>query len=104
KKSVEYSPELFEAHLELSEIHEDKGNIEEAIASLERALSLNSTESTVYSKLIQLYREIGQLDQLSDRWSAKYRADKNNGLLREHLIEALHKAGRYDEAREIIDQ
>ncbi|MDZ7757109.1 tetratricopeptide repeat protein [Rhodohalobacter sp.] len=104
KKSVEYSPELFEAHLELSEIHEDKGNIEEAIASLERALSLNSTESTVYSKLIQLYREIGQLDQLSDRWSAKYRADKNNELLREHLIEALHKAGRYDEAREIIDQ
>ena len=104
KKSVEYSPNLFEAHLELAEIHEHKGNLEEAISSLERALSLNSTESTVYSKLIELYREMGQLDQLSDRWSAKYRADKNNELLREHLIEALHKAGRYDEAREIINQ
>ena len=104
KKAVEYSPNLFEAHLQLAKLQEQNGNIEEAITSLERALSLNSNESLVYSKLIELYREMGQLDQLSDRWSAKYRADQNNGLLKEHLIEALHKAGRYDEAREIINQ
>jgi tetratricopeptide (TPR) repeat protein len=104
KKSVEYSPNLFEAHLELAKLQEQKGNIEEAISSLERALSLNPNESLVYTKLIGLYREIGQLDQLTERWSAKYRADKNDELLREHLIEALHKAGRYNEAREIINQ
>ena len=104
KKSVEYSPNLFEAHLELANLQEQNGNIEDAISSLERALSLNPNESLVYSKLIGLYREIGQLDQLTERWSAKYRADKNDELLREHLIEALHKAGRYDEAREIINQ
>jgi tetratricopeptide (TPR) repeat protein len=104
KKSVEYSPNLFEAHLELANLQEQKGNIEEAISSLERALSLNPNESLVYTKLIGLYREIGQLDQLTERWSAKYRADKNDELLREHLIEALHKAGRYNEAREIINQ
>lgn len=104
KKSVEYSPNLFEAHLELANLQEQKGDIDKAISSLERALSLNPNESLVYSKLIDLYREIDQLDQLTERWSAKYRADKNDKLLREHLIEALHKAGRYDEAREIINQ
>lgn len=78
--------------------------IREAISSLERALALIPDETSIYSELIQLYREVGQLDQLSDRWSAKFRADKDNELLKEHLIEALHKAGRFDEASEIINQ
>lgn len=104
KKSVDHSPQLHEAHIELAKIHEQNNHIEEAILSLERALALKSNDSSIYSKLIHFYREIGQLDQLINRWSARYRANNNDHLLREHLIEALHKSGRYDEARELLPQ
>ncbi|NBB72979.1 MAG: hypothetical protein GVY35_04790, partial [Bacteroidetes bacterium] len=45
----------------------------------------------------------GQLGALIARWHARYRATPSNTVLRDHLIEALHKAGRYEEAQPLID-
>lgn len=56
-----------------------------------------------YKALIDLYRRKGQIDQLIERWKARYRVRPKNDALREHLIEALHKAERFEEAQKIIN-
>jgi len=103
-EAAQISPALLEVHLALAEIYQDQNNSEQAIRSYERVLSLDPKNEEAYSALIHLYRSQDRLDKLCDRWMARYRANSNNTVLREHLIEALHKAGRYDDAREVIAQ
>jgi len=50
--------------------------------------------------LIDLREEQGRLDALIRRWRRRYETRPSRPL-QEALIEALHKAGRYGEAREI---
>ena len=102
-ESVEVNPEFRESHVALGKIYESKGDIQQSIISYERAISLDPEEADAYRALINLYRKNGNLDALCDRWLARYRSRSDNAVLREHLIEALHKAGRHKEAREIIE-
>jgi len=62
---------------------------------------VRSLPSDVYGALIRVHRENGTLDQLIDRWLVRYRAVRSDPELREYLIDALHRAGRREEAREI---
>jgi tetratricopeptide (TPR) repeat protein len=103
KQAVELQPGLVDPHLALGDYYVEQGHTIKAIGSFERALSIAPEEAKPYKKLIDLYRDTEQLDQLIDRWKARYRARPENEVLREHLIEALHKANRYEEAREVID-
>jgi hypothetical protein len=86
----------------LGKYFQNKGLSIKAIQSFERAISAAPRNGTPYAELIELYRNIGKLNQLCDRWLARYRADTKNEILKSYLIEALHKADRFEEARQII--
>jgi len=103
-EAAKISPALLEVHLALAEIYQDQNKPQQAIRSYERVISLDPQNDEAYSALIHLYRSQGNLDKLCDRWMARYRANNKNNVLREHLIEALHKAGRYADAREVLAQ
>ncbi|TVQ11472.1 MAG: hypothetical protein EA364_10415 [Balneolaceae bacterium] len=87
-------------HLALARLTEREGDMAGALLWYERALGI-SAEPEIYSALIRLHREAGTLGSLCDRWLVQYRSGRAAPELRTHLIEALHKAGRYGEAREI---
>jgi len=101
-EAVRLAPSLAEAQLLLGELHFEAGNSSEAILSYRRALSLSPDMAEPYRAMIKLYREDDDLDTLCERWLAMYRAAPHNEVLRSHLIEALHKAGRIKEATEIV--
>lgn len=103
-EAAQISPALLEVHIALAEIYQDQNNPQQAIRSYERVISLDPQNDEAYSALIHLYRSQDNLDKLCDRWMARYRANNKNTVLREHLIEALHKAGRYHDAREVLAQ
>ncbi len=87
--------------LRIAEIKKDQGRVNDAILWYERALNIEPN-SEIYSALIRLYRENESLDSLIDRWLIRYEARRQDEVFREHLIEALHRAGRSEEAREIV--
>jgi len=102
QRAVQFVPAMADAHLAIAEISYRGGLIREAIISYERVNALEPKQSGAYKALIELYKENGNLDVLCDRWMARYRANSSNKVLRNHLIEALHKAGRFKEASEVI--
>jgi tetratricopeptide (TPR) repeat protein len=104
QEAIQYTPRLREAHLALAKLLENSGQLSPAITSYERALSLNPDQPEPYDALIRLYRKQGRLNVLCDRWKARYRADIDNKILKEFLIEALHKSERYEEAKQIIKE
>lgn len=102
KESVVLSPKLAEAHVALGDYYLDKEDFLQANISFEKAISINPEFSNAYKKLIDLHREQETLNQLCNRWIARFRVNSEQPTLKEFLIEALHKADRYDEATELI--
>ncbi len=103
EQAVALAPSRRDAHLALGRIAERLGDSRAALGSYERALSLDETQSDAYLALIRLYRAQDSLDSLIRRWQARYRAHPFNGVLRNHLLDALNKAGRIDEARTLAE-
>lgn len=103
RKATLKKPELKEAHLALGSIYEKTMKEKEAILSYERALSLDGQDRQAYRGLIRMYQQQGQLEQLWPKWLVHYRAANQNSILREHLIEVLHKDGQYELAKKIIE-
>lgn len=101
KDGIDVDAENQSVVLSIAEIKQEQGETEEAILWYERALNIEPT-SEVYSALIRLYRENGNLDSLIDRWLIRYEARRQDEVFTEHLIEALHRAGRIEEAQEIV--
>lgn len=99
RQAVQESSELRRAHLALGELYAEQGAVRKAIRSYERARSLDPGAHDAYRALLGLYQQRGALETLIQRWQARYRTDPDNEVLREHLIEALHKAERYEAAR-----
>ena len=102
QEATREAPRRRAAHLALGALHEDEGAFRSAAQAYERARSLDEEAPDAYRALLRLYRTHGKLDVLIRRWAARYRTDPQNSVLREHLVEALHKADRYDTAREIV--
>jgi tetratricopeptide (TPR) repeat protein len=103
KEAVRQEPGLRSAHLALGALYQEQGDFRKAVRSYERARTLDETASDAYRALLGLYQSRGKLDVLIRRWRARYRSAPQNEVLRSHLIEALHKSNRYDEARAIIE-
>jgi len=99
KHAVRETPRLRTAHVALGGLYEERGAFRKALRSYERARSLDDEAPEVYRALLRLHQRHGTLGALIQRWRARYRSAPQNDVLREHLIEALHKAGRYEEAR-----
>ncbi|MEM6646065.1 MAG: tetratricopeptide repeat protein [Bacteroidota bacterium] len=102
ESAVRFVARLRPAHLALGQLHERNSDPRQAILAYERALALDDQAPEAYRALIRLYRSQGSLDSLIRRWQAHYRSRTDNTVLQQHLIEALHKAERFEEARALI--
>lgn len=92
------SPDL---HFELGKTYRQKGDYVNSALSFERVLTLDDTHEEAYRELIRLSEEHEQLDDLCDRWARRYSNNRENEVLKQFLIEALHKADRFEEARKV---
>lgn len=103
KKAVQFSPNLAEAHIVLGQHYQKSNQKKKAIVSYERARSAAPDDVEPYIQLIELYQQMGELNQLCERWLAQHRANPENKMLREYLIAALQKADRFEDAQKIIN-
>lgn len=94
-------PELY---FLLGEVYWDRKKYSKSILSYERALTTDASFEKAYQKIVQLSQKQGSLEELCDRWSKRYQNNRDNKVLREYLISALHKADRYDEAKKLIKE
>jgi len=100
ERAIRRQPELIEAHRLLALMHEDNQNWSEAGFAWQRYLSLVPDSREGYEALIRTYRNAGELESLIERWERRYATDPGNDQLRRYLIEAMHRAGMYQEAYE----
>ena len=101
--SVRLSPDHEKSHLFLGHVYTRLSELDRAILSYERVLSLNDQSREAYRSIIRLSQMNGELNSLCERWSQRYRQDSNNDLLRDFLIEALHRANRFEEAQLVLE-
>ncbi len=101
QRATRKAPDLRDAHLALGAQHEAAGRTRAAILSYERALGADEQHPDAYRALIRLYRTQDRLDVLVRRWQSRLRATPQNDVLREHLVDALHRIGRHNDARAI---
>ncbi|MBE2279697.1 MAG: tetratricopeptide repeat protein [Ignavibacteriaceae bacterium] len=102
EKAQILSPSTVEVQEALGEYYEKTGDFENALLSFRRANSLDKENQKYYRKIIDLAVKSNKLDEICDYWLQVYKTSKSNILLKEFLIEALHKANRTKEAIEII--
>ena len=86
----------------LGDIYDIQGDPENAILFYERSLSLNDRNNEVYRKIIAVAERFDALNGVCDRWMLRYEQNRDNDILKDHLISALHKADRFEDARKII--
>ncbi len=103
ERVISRSSKVEKAHIRMAEIYYKQGNIKQTILAYKRALSLSNNRE-IYKRLTELYREDNRLNTLCNEWLNIYAAQPDNKLLEEYLIIALHKAGRIEEAKEIINK
>ena len=103
-RAARSAPRDPEIHRRIAQIYERGGNITGALQAWERALAADNDMEEAYRQLIRLHRANGTLDGLCDRWLARHRADPGNERLADFLVDALHRAGRYEEARQITQR
>ncbi len=101
-RALEANPNLAACHSGLANIYAAGGNLSEAIKSLRRAVAAEPSNIEAYDKLIE-YSIKNLTDRtLADDWINVYKTDRSNTVLRERLIELLHKTNRFEEANKII--
>jgi tetratricopeptide (TPR) repeat protein len=96
-------PDYEESHLYLGKLYAKSGEFTKAVLSFERVLTLNDRNEDAYRSLVRLHQKQGKLDSLCSRWISRYHHQKENPVLREYLIEALHRANQFEEARALLD-
>lgn len=103
RKVIFLNPSLKKAHFGLAGIQQKLQKIDEAIISYKRTLELDKQDNNVYGMLISLYAQQNKLEELCDQWQLMFKNDPDNKVLRERLIEVLHKKGCLEEAKKIIN-
>ena len=100
KRAIQLNSSLKDAHQLMAIIYEKQKNIDEAIRSLKRVIGLDNKNKSAYDEIIRLAQKHNKLNAICDEWLHKYSVTPND-FLKERLLEALHKAGRMEEARTI---
>lgn len=93
-----------EVYFLLGEVYKDRSKYLKSILSYERALTTDASFEKAYQRIVQVSEQHGSLDELCDRWLKRYKNNNDNKMLREHLISALHKADRFEEAKKLIKE
>jgi predicted Zn-dependent protease len=104
KQALILNSSIKEGHLGLALIHTSKENYNEAIKSYRRLLAIDSESQEWYDKLIQLSLLNGTAIELGNDWIKIYNTNKKNKLLKERLIELLHKTNRFEEANKLVKE
>ncbi len=103
KRVVSLQPKAIEAHQAMADIYEKRQDYDEALMCYKRMLAAEENNSTAYDGIIRISEKLGQLDGLCDEWLKLTKIQPENRILEQRLIEVLHKANRYDEARAIVE-
>ncbi len=103
-KALETNSKYEDAHFRLAEIYLKQKKINQAMLSLKRMLGVNQNSKKAYKQLIKVYQSNNRLDELCNEWLNIYKSQPDNEILEEFLITALHKAGRMEDATEIINK
>lgn len=101
-RAAELQAENEETHLYLGHINSAFDQFEQASLFYERVLSISKENRDAYQSLIRLSQKHDKLDDLCNRWLQRYKNERDNQILKEFLIEALHRANRFEEAKELI--
>jgi len=103
EKAARLQSDHEETHLYLGKLYDQNGDFNKAVLSFERVLTLNDRNEEAYRSLIRLHQKQGELDVLSNRWLNRFNHQKENPVLREFLIEVLHRSDRFEQARALLD-
>ena len=103
KKFLSMNPRSIEGQRGLARVYEQTGNDKTAFLIYMRIVELDLTNQESYQGAIRFAEETGNLNQLARRWDQLHRANKNNKMLKDHLILVWNKLGRNDKVRDIID-
>jgi tetratricopeptide (TPR) repeat protein len=106
QKAIQSGASGAEIHMRMGHLYEMQDALQQAELAYERALTEDAEHAAAYRSLIRITGQQNNqsLKALCDRWMARYRQNRSNKMLEEFLIEALHKADRFDEARSIIER
>lgn len=102
EKALNINPNIVEGHLGLAGISLKKRNYSESLKSYKRVISIDQGNRDAYDNLIKISFLNGTQNELADDWLRIYKTDKSNKILRERLIELLHKSDRFEDATKII--
>lgn len=102
--ALSLSPNSEEMQYEAGLFFESTGNTSRAYTAYMNAWSINRKSPKLFRKVIDSAYLAGKLDAVCDYWLNIYNSNKENTLLREFLIEALHAAGRHSDASGIMKQ
>jgi tetratricopeptide (TPR) repeat protein len=95
------NPAVVQAITAMARLHEQNGDLESAILDYRRLQSIDAANTAAYDGLLRLHSRLGRLDELCDEWKRLYAVRSDDKILKERLIEALHKANRREEARNL---
>ena len=104
EKAISLQPKAIEAHLALAAIYENQNNLGEALRCYRRALAADQNNVEAADGVIRISEKQGSLNDLCNEWLELYKLQPDYFVLKERLIEILHKANRYDEAKSIVQQ
>lgn len=104
QRAAELQSNNQETHLYLGHIYSSMNDYEQASLFYERVLSISDQHAEAYKSLIRLNQQHEELDSLCNRWLQRFKNENNNMVLKNYLIEALHRANRFEEAAELINQ
>lgn len=95
------NPGVAQALTATARLHERTGNFESAILDYRRLQSLDAASVDAYDGLVRLHSRLGRLNDLCDEWKRRYSIRPDDTMLKERLIEILHRANRIEEAKKL---
>ena len=110
ERLLQTEPRSVKGHLYLGKIYEISGALKSALQLYEQAVELSlenegdEDTSSAFRAAIRIAEKIDQLPALAERWAQLHRVHKKHKVLKQNLIEVLHKLGRIDEARKLVDE
>jgi tetratricopeptide (TPR) repeat protein len=103
RRLVMLEPEDARLYTQLGRAQIDAGRLADAEASLSRAISLDYGYAEAHFNLGRCYERQGQLDSAVHAYQAAADLAPDEGIMQRHLIAALVRVGKTDEAVSVLE-